>query len=114
MKGWSSNKEIIKMALKSVGMEKYAELYISQCSEGLKKRAALSRLYISFINKVNFWILDEPTNELDTTSLVLFKKLVFKFLEQKGTIIKSSQDQTIIEKNFYTLDLDELKKQRVS
>ena len=114
MKGWSSNKEIIKMALKSVGMEKYAELYISQCSEGLKKRAALSRLYISFINKVDFWILDEPTNELDTTSLVLFKKLVFNFLEQKGTIIIASHDQTIIEKNFYTLDLDELKKQRVS
>ena len=114
MKGWSSNKEIIKMALKSVGMEKYAELYISQCSEGLKKRAALSRLYISFINKVNFWILDEPTNELDTTSLVLFKKLVFNFLEQKGTIIIASHDQTIIEKNFYTLDLDELKKQRIS
>ena len=114
MKGWSSNKEIIKMALKSVGMEKYAELYISQCSEGLKKRAALSRLYISFINKVDFWILDEPTNELDTTSLVLFKKLVFNFLEQKGTIIIASHDQTIIEKNFYTLDLDELKKQSVS
>ncbi len=114
MKGWSSNKEIIKMALKSVGMEKYAELYISQCSEGLKKRAALSRLYISFINKVDFWILDEPTNELDTTSLVLFEKLVFNFLEQKGTIIIASHDQTIIEKNFYTLDLDELKKQRVS
>ena len=114
MKGWSSNKEIIKMALKSVGMEKYADLYISQCSEGLKKRAALSRLYISFINKVDFWILDEPTNELDTTSLVLFKKLVFNFLEQKGTIIIASHDQTIIEKNFYTLDLDELKKQRVS
>ena len=87
MKGWSSNKEIIKMALKSVGMEKYADLYISQCSEGLKKRAALSRLYISFINKVDFWILDEPTNELDRTSLVLFKKLVFKFLEKKGTIL---------------------------
>ena len=114
MKGWSSNKEIIKMALKSVGIEKYAELYISQCSEGLKKRAALSRLYISFINKVDFWILDEPTNELDTTSLVLFKKLVFNFLEQKGTVIIASHDQTIIEKNFYTLDLDELKKQRVS
>jgi heme exporter protein A len=114
MKGWSSNKEIIKMALKSVGMEKYAELYISQCSEGLKKRAALSRLYISFINKVDFWILDEPTNELDTTSLVLFKKLIFNFLEQKGTIIIASHDQTIIEKNFYTLDLDELKKQSVS
>ena len=114
MKGWSSNKEIIKMALKSVGMEKYAELYISQCSEGLKKRAALSRLYISFIDKVDFWLLDEPTNELDTTSLFFFKNLVFKFLEQKGTIIIASHDPNIIEKQFYTLDLNELKKQRVS
>ena len=74
----------------------------------------MSRLYISFINKVDFWILDEPTNELDTTSLVLFKKLILKFLEQKGTIIIASHDQTIIEKKIYTLDLDELKKQRVS
>ena len=114
IKGLSSNKEIIKMALKSVSMEKYADLYISQCSEGLKKRAALSRLYISFIDKVDFWLLDEPTNELDTTSLVLFKNLVFKFLKQKGTIIIASHDPTIIEKPFYTLDLNELKKQRVS
>ncbi len=113
IKGLSSNQEIIKMALKSVSMEKYADLYISQCSEGLKKRAALSRLYISFIDKVDFWLLDEPTNELDTTSLVLFKNLVFKFLEQKGTIIIASHDPTIIEKPFYTLDLNELKKQRV-
>ncbi len=98
IKGWSSNKEVIKMALKSVSMEKYADLYISQCSEGLKKRAALSRLYLSFSNNVDFWILDEPTNELDTSSLVLFKKLVFKFLKQNGTIILASHDPTIIEK----------------
>ena len=78
MKGWSSNKENLTMALKSVGMDKYADLYISQSSEGLKKRAALARLYLSFINKVDFWILDEPTNELDKTSLVLFKQLISK------------------------------------
>ena len=114
MKGWSSNKENLIMALKSVGMDKYADLYISQSSEGLKKRAALARLYLSFINKVDFWILDEPTNELDKTSLVLFKQLISKFLKQNGTIIIATHDLTIVEDQFNILDLDDFKKQRVS
>jgi heme exporter protein A len=114
MKGWSSNKKNLTMALKSVGMDKYADLYISQSSEGLKKRAALARLYLSFINKVDFWILDEPTNELDKTSLVLFKQLISKFLKQNGTIIIATHDLTIVEEQFNILDLDSFKKQRVS
>ena len=114
MKGWSLNKENLTMALKSVGMDKYADLYISQSSEGLKKRAALARLYLSFINKVDFWILDEPTNELDKTSLVLFKQLISKFLKQNGTIIIATHDLTIVEDQFNILDLDDFKKQRVS
>ena len=113
MKGWSSNKDILTMALKSVGMDKYADLYISQSSEGLKKRAALARLYLSFINKVDFWILDEPTNALDKTSLVLFKQLISKFLKQNGTIIIATHDLTIVEEQFNILDLDEFKKKRV-
>ena len=114
MKGWSPNKKNLTMALKSVGMDKYADLYISQSSEGLKKRAALARLYLSFINKVDFWILDEPTNELDKTSLVLFKQLISKFLKQNGTIIIATHDLTIVEEQFNILDLDSFKKQRVS
>ena len=113
-KGWSSHTENLNMALKSVGMDKYADLYISQSSEGLKKRAALARLYLSFINKVDFWILDEPTNELDKTSLVLFKQLISKFLKQNGTIIIATHDLTIVEDQFNILDLDDFKKQRVS
>ena len=114
MKGWSSNKKNLTMALQSVGMDKYADLYISQSSEGLKKRAALARLYLSFINKVDFWILDEPTNELDKTSLVLFKQLISKFLKKNGTIIIATHDLTIVEDQFNILDLDDFKKQRVS
>ena len=114
MKGWSLNKENLTMALRSVGMDKYADLYISQSSEGLKKRAALARLYLSFINKVDFWILDEPTNALDKTSLVLFKQLISKFLKQNGTIIIATHDLTIVEEQFNILDLDSFKIQRVS
>ena len=113
MKGWSTDKKNLTLALKNVGMDKYADLYISQCSEGLKKRAALARLYFSFNNKVDFWILDEPSNELDKTSLVLFKQLISKFLKQNGTIILATHDTTIVESEFKILDLDEIKKQRV-
>ena len=113
MKGWSTDKKNLTMALKSVGMDKYADLYISQCSEGLKKRAALARLYFSFNNKVDFWILDEPSNELDKTSLALFKQLISIFLKQNGTIIIATHDLTIAESEFKILDLDEIKKQRV-
>ena len=113
MKGWSTDKKNLTLALQSVGMDKYPDLYISQCSEGLKKRAALARLYFSFNNKVDFWILDEPSNELDKTSLVLFKQLISKFLKQNGTIILATHDTTIVESEFKILDLDEIKKQRV-
>ena len=113
MKGWSTDKKNLTLALQSVGMDKYPDLYISQCSEGLKKRAALARLYFSFNNKVDFWILDEPSNELDKTSLALFKQLISIFLKQNGTIIIATHDLTIAESEFKILDLDEIKKQRV-
>ena len=113
MKGWSTDKKNLTLALQSVGMDKYPDLYISQCSEGLKKRAALARLYFSFNNKVNFWILDEPSNELDKTSLVLFKQLISTFLKQNGTIIIATHDLTIVENEFKIIDLDEIKTQRV-
>ena len=74
MKGWSTSKENLIKALRSVNMENFSNLYISQCSEGLKKRAALARLYFSFIFEVKFWLLDEPSNDLDGKSIVLFKE----------------------------------------
>ena len=46
--------------------------------------------------------------------MVLFKKLIIKFLKQNGTIIIASHDSTFIEDEFNILDLDKLKKQRAS
>ena len=81
MKGWSTSKENLIKALRSVDMEKFSNLYISQCSEGLKKRAALARLYFSFIFEIKFWLLDEPSNDLDEKSILLFKELINNFLK---------------------------------
>ncbi len=113
IKGWTTNEENLKKALKSVNIDKHSNLFISQCSEGLKKRAALARLYYSFINNIDFWILDEPTNELDQQSCVLFQQLIFKFLKQKGTVIIASHDLNILEKNYNIIDLTLLNKQRI-
>ena len=114
MKGWSTSKENLIKALRSVDMEKFSNLYISQCSEGLKKRAALARLYFSFIFEVKFWLLDEPSNDLDEKSILLFKKLINNFLKTNGTIILTTHDSNLFKRKHEILDLDLLKEKKMS
>ena len=113
IKGWPTSEENLSNALKSLDLVKYANLFISECSEGLKKRAALARLYFSFISDIDFWILDEPINELDEPSQQLFEKLILNFLNQQGTVIIASHDLNILEKKFNIIDLDLLKEQSI-
>ena len=47
MRGWKTSDDDLQKALDSLDMLNHKNLYVSQCSEGLKKRAALSRLYLS-------------------------------------------------------------------
>jgi heme exporter protein A len=114
IKGWPTSDENLSKALKSVDLEKHANLFISECSEGLKKRAALARLYYSFIKNIDFWILDEPTNELDSPSQNLFGQMISKFLKRQGTVIIASHDLNILEKKYNIIDLDLLKEQKIS
>ena len=114
MKGWSTSKENLIKALRSVDMEKFSNLYISQCSEGLKKRAALARLYFSFIFEVKFWLLDEPSNDLDEKSTLLFKELINNFLKTNGTIILTTHDSNLFKRKHEILDLDLLKEKKIS
>ena len=114
MKGWSTSKENLIKALRSVDMEKFSNLYISQCSEGLKKRAALARLYFSFIFEVKFWLLDEPSNDLDEKSTLLFKELINNFLKKNGTIILTTHDSNLFKRKHEILDLDLIKEKKMS
>lgn len=114
MKGWSTSKENLIKALRSVDMEKFSNLYISQCSEGLKKRAALARLYFSFIFEVKFWLLDEPSNDLDEKSTLLFKELINNFLKTNGTIILTTHDSNLFKRKHEILDLDLIKEKKMS
>ena len=68
----------------------------------------------SFINQIDSWILDEPTNELDRQSRVLFQKLISKFLKQKGTVIIASHDLNILAKKYNIIDLTLLNKRNIT
>ena len=110
MRGWNASDDDFQKALISVDMLNHKKLYVSQCSEGLKKRAALSRLYLSILFDVKFWLLDEPTNELDKKSIILFNKLIQKFLENKGTVLLACHELKSFDFNYELLNLDLLKK----
>ena len=110
MKGWRTSDDDLLRALESVDMLNHKNLYVSQCSEGLKKRAALSRLYLSFLFDIEFWLLDEPTNELDKKSIILFNKLIQKFIENKGTVLLACHELKLFDFSYELLNLDLLKK----
>lgn len=110
MRGWKTSDDDLQKALDSLDMLNHKNLYVSQCSEGLKKRAALSRLYLSFLFDVEFWLLDEPTNELDKKSIILFNKLVQRFLENKGTVLLACHELKLFDFSYELLNLDLLKK----
>ncbi len=110
MRGWKTNDDDLQRALDSVEMLNHKNLYVSQCSEGLKKRAALSRLYLSLLFDIEFWLLDEPTNELDQKSIILFNKLIQRFLENKGTVLLACHELKLFDFNYELLNLDLLKK----
>ena len=110
MRGWKTSDDDLQKALDSLDMLNHKNLYVSQCSEGLKKRAALSRLYLSFLFDVEFWLLDEPINELDKKSIILFNKLVQRFLENKGTVLLACHELKLFDFSYELLNLDLLKK----
>ena len=110
MRGWNVGDNDLQKALSSVDIINYKKVYISQCSEGLKKRAALSRLYLSFLFDVKFWLLDEPTNELDKKSIILFNKLIQRFIENKGTVLLACHSLKLFDFKYELLNLDLLKK----
>ena len=109
MRGWKTSDDDLQKALDSLDMLNHKNLYVSQCSEGLKKRAALSRLYLSILFGVEFWLLDEPINELDQKSIILFNKLIKKFLESKGTVLLACHELKLFDFSYELINLDLLK-----
>ena len=70
--------------------------------------------YFSFIFEVKFWLLDEPSNDLDEKSILLFKELINNFLKTNGTIILTTHDSNLFKRKHEILDLDLLKEKKIS
>lgn len=78
---------IINEAMIYFDILKYKNFLVSDLSEGNKKKTSLSRL---FVTKKNFWVLDEPLNNLDTQSIDLVLKLIVNHQEKGGISVSSS------------------------
>ena len=73
----------------------FKNILISQCSDGIKRKTDLCKLFFTSHNNIKYWLLDEPTNNLDDDGKQIFKLLLKQFIESKGTIIMSSHDTSI-------------------
>ena len=92
IRGWVISENEIEENMKKIGIFAHKDFFISQCSEGIKRKTDLCKLVFSFKNKIKFWLLDEPTNNLDEEGKKILEELLNKFISKKGTIIMSSHD----------------------
>ena len=95
IRGWVISEDEFEDNMKKIGIFAHKDFFISQCSEGIKRKTDLCKLFFSFKNKVKFWLLDEPTNNLDEDGRKILEELLNKFISKKGTIIMSSHDNKI-------------------
>lgn len=74
---------LVTKALKTVGMDDYANYYINKLSGGQKQRVAIAR---AIVNNPSVILADEPTGALDTKTASQIMQ-VFKDLHNQGNTI---------------------------
>ncbi len=74
-------------ALSKAGIEHLSEVPIRYFSTGQRQRARLARIYQT---DAKLWLLDEPANGLDTSSVELMGKILQAHLDDGGTILAAS------------------------
>ena len=77
----------IEKAMNYFDIQKYKDYFVSDLSEGNKKKTSLARLIIS---DKKIWILDEPLSNLDNFSIEIFIKLIVENQKNNGISILSS------------------------
>jgi heme exporter protein A len=74
-------------ALASVGLTGYRDLPAKFLSAGQKRRLALARIIAA---RAPLWLLDEPTNGLDTASIAMLTPVFARHRAEGGSIIAST------------------------
>ncbi len=74
-------------ALAALGLASFADLPAKFLSAGQKRRLALARVTAS---GAPLWLLDEPTNGLDTVSIAMLEAVLARHLAGGGMVIAST------------------------
>lgn len=77
------------------GIDKFAEVKVSNLSTGMKQKASL---VISLVHDPNIVIFDEPTNGLDVLTAKVVTDFLLQLREQGKTIIVSTHIFSLVEK----------------
>ena len=105
LKGWDFDIDKIEESLENFGILKYKNFLVSECSLGIKKKAELCKLNFEESFKMKCWLLDEPSNHLDTNGKLFLKKIMAKFINMNGTILQTSHEKQINHKHFKLIKL---------
>ena len=81
------HKDEILHFLRNFELENDKDVRLSDCSLGMKKKVGI---IVSFIGFFKLIILDEPTNGVDTTGLIMLKKYIEKAKANGCIVIVSS------------------------
>lgn len=77
----------IQSAMAQAGLDHLAEVPVRYFSTGQRQRARLARTYLS---GAKVWLLDEPANGLDTSSVEKLGSVLQKHLDSDGIILAAS------------------------
>ena len=105
IKGWEVDEVELEQNLKEMDIHSYKKFYIAECSAGVKKKTELSKLNFKNSLNLNYWLLDEPSNELDKKGKFILKNLINKFLKNSGTIIMTSHEEIINYENYNLIEI---------
>ena len=87
MKEINLSNEEIEYKLETFFLTEYKKMKISTLSTGTKKRLSI---FLTFLSNSDIILFDEPTNGLDTKSVILFKNLLREYSENGKIIIITS------------------------
>ncbi|HEX9390004.1 MAG TPA: cytochrome c biogenesis heme-transporting ATPase CcmA [Usitatibacteraceae bacterium] len=79
--GLKIDDEVQELALEQMGLRSRRQVPARRLSQGQKRRIGLARLSLS---AKPLWLLDEPTNALDTEGVAIFTRLVQQHLADGG------------------------------
>jgi heme exporter protein A len=83
----SAAPDAIEDGLNAMGIAHLADVPVRILSNGQKKRAILAGI---IAGRADIWLLDEPTNGLDTTSIALLETAIERHLGRGGIVIAAT------------------------